>query len=691
MVATSEPALVSGPYNTLGYTPLSFRSTAVSLGTIDPISVQTDGIPLELMFLMYLSDRELQNLQHAANLPSRVELEAVDTTANHLAGPDENASAPRVSSFSPKDSATGVGVGSSLVLSFNEAIAKGTGHIEIRSGAATGPLVESFDAATSSRLTFSGSALTIDPTHALLGNTRYFVVLPSGSVKDTGGNPHAGINTFNFMTATSAPSAPSTAHAVSLVAPAQQQLIDALIGEYKWSDKGQTHTSITYSFPWSQGQSSFSGPNRSAYSKNNEPNASDRSELNSKQIAAAVHALGEWSNVANINFTQVNDNSTTAGSLRFAFSSAVDSQYWGWAYMPQPNWPSSGDIWINSKNGSDRHWGPGDANHEALLHEIGHALGLKHPFEGPVQLPSSIDHRLNTLMSYKDPANNVWPVAGEVNGEYGWLSYLVRPETPMVLDILAIQHLYGVNHHHRSGNDVYTFDPGRPFFKTIWDGGGTDTISVQNFSTDCKIDLRAGSYSSIKYVYPVNGNHGGAAVTYDGTDNLGIAFSCTLENAVGGSGNDRIMGNFAANDLQGGWGHDSIEGGAGNDSLRGGAGHDTLTGGWGQDSFVFDTVPHAATNKDTLIDFQSGTDTIVLSKSVMPALGRTGTLTADAFFASETAPQGSDSNDRVLYNTSTGTLFYDADGSGAISAIAIAVLGTPAPGSLQYSDIQIGA
>jgi len=81
----------------------------------------------------------------------------------------------------------------------------------------------------------------------------------------------------------------------------------------------------------------------------------------------------------------------------------------------------------------------------------------------------------------------------------------------------------------------------------------------------------------------------------------------------------------------------------------------------------------------------------VLSKSVMPALGRTGTLTADAFFASATAPQGSDSNDRVLYNTSTGTLFYDADGSGAISAIAIAVLGTPAPGSLQYSDIQIGA
>ena len=108
--------------------------------------------------------------------------------------------APIVSSFSPADGATGVAVGSSIVLTFSEAVVKGTGNIEIRTGSASGNLVESFNAASSSRLTFSGTTLSIDPTNDFASNTNYFVTFAAGTVKDAAGNSYAGISTYDFRT-----------------------------------------------------------------------------------------------------------------------------------------------------------------------------------------------------------------------------------------------------------------------------------------------------------------------------------------------------------------------------------------------------------------------------------------------------------------------------------------------------------
>jgi uncharacterized delta-60 repeat protein len=124
---------------------------------------------------------------------------------------------PAVSTFSPADAATSVDVGSNIVLTFSETIARGTGNIEIRSGSATGTLVESFDAATSTRLTLSGSMLSIDPTNNLSNSTQYFVLFPSGSVKDSAGNSYAGINTYDFTTA--APSVANVNAAPSFAPP----------------------------------------------------------------------------------------------------------------------------------------------------------------------------------------------------------------------------------------------------------------------------------------------------------------------------------------------------------------------------------------------------------------------------------------------------------------------------------------
>jgi Ca2+-binding RTX toxin-like protein len=126
---------------------------------------------------------------------------------------------------------------------------------------------------------------------------------------------------------------------------------------------------------------------------------------------------------------------------------------------------------------------------------------------------------------------------------------------------------------------------------------------------------------------------------------------------------------------------------AGNDTLEGGAGNDSLWSGAGNDWFVF---RHTGTaNADTLGDFAAGVDTIGLDNAVMTALGADGDFTATdgRFWAAPGANAGQDANDRVVYNTTTGQLYYDADGSGAGAAQLIATL-SGAPG-LTASDIAV--
>jgi methionine-rich copper-binding protein CopC len=110
-----------------------------------------------------------------------------------------DSSAPTTTAFSPSDTTVNVAVGDSIILTFSEAIQKGTGNIEIRQGSATGSLIESFSPA-SNRATISGSTLTIDPTNSLSNSTQYFVVLPTGVIRDLAGNNYAGTSIYDFAT-----------------------------------------------------------------------------------------------------------------------------------------------------------------------------------------------------------------------------------------------------------------------------------------------------------------------------------------------------------------------------------------------------------------------------------------------------------------------------------------------------------
>lgn len=106
--------------------------------------------------------------------------------------------APTVVSFTPGNHAIGVETGANIVLNFNEAIRRGSGIIQLRTSA--GMLVESFEIATSNRVSVSGSTLTIDPTATLADNTRYQVTSAAGTVLDLAGNAHGGIVGFDFTT-----------------------------------------------------------------------------------------------------------------------------------------------------------------------------------------------------------------------------------------------------------------------------------------------------------------------------------------------------------------------------------------------------------------------------------------------------------------------------------------------------------
>lgn len=145
-----------------------------------------------------------------------------------------------------------------------------------------------------------------------------------------------------------------------------------------------------------------------------------------------------------------------------------------------------------------------------------------------------------------------------------------------------------------------------------------------------------------------------------------------IRNVLTGWGADKITGDGLNNALSAGEGADTIDGGLGNDKISGGAGMDTLTGGLGNDFFVFDSAI-AADNVDRITDFSSADDRFDLDHLIFDVLPL-GTLKAADFQANATGT-ALDGSDRILYNTTSGAVLYDADGTGAGGAVQIASIG----------------
>lgn len=220
------------------------------------------------------------------------------------------------------------------------------------------------------------------------------------------------------------------------------------------------------------------------------------------------------------------------------------------------------------------------------------------------------------------------------------------------------------------GNDVYLVDNLGDLVSEVG-GNGLDTVR-STVNIDLAVAGRAAG--AIENVILL-----GRALNATGNafaNNLtGNAFNNRL---AGAAGNDVLNGGAGNDNLDGGIGVDRLIGGIGNDRLIGGIGADVLTGGLGIDTFVFN-APLSPVNADIVADFRPVDDRIELENGIMRGLGlRAGSL-ADNAFVSNATGKAMDALDRVIYNTKTGQLSYDADGIGAQKAVLLATfVGKPA-------------
>ncbi|WP_048441474.1 calcium-binding protein [Caenimonas sp. SL110] len=206
---------------------------------------------------------------------------------------------------------------------------------------------------------------------------------------------------------------------------------------------------------------------------------------------------------------------------------------------------------------------------------------------------------------------------------------------------------------------------GGPGADVMTGGNGDDTFYVDNAGDKALDSSSTGGFDTVI-----------ASVSYTIAANVeSLVLAGSALNGTGNASANTLAGNAGANVLSGMDGHDTIDGAGGDDTLAGGKGNDWLTGGQGADKFRFDTFPHATTNKDIVVDFVSGTDILQFKVSIFTKLGLAGVLDEAKFWSGAGVVKGHDTTDRIVYDTTTGTLYYDSDGSGIAAAIAVAVIG----------------
>ncbi|WP_342740105.1 matrixin family metalloprotease [Bradyrhizobium sp. B117] len=399
--------------------------------------------------------------------------------------------------------------------------------------------------------------------------------------------------------------------------------IDGLLAGTKWSG------TISYSFPTSS--STYANP----YSGVSEPTTSGFATAPTQMQAAINYAIALIKSYTGASITY---NGTGSADIMVAQSPAANPT--SYAYYPG-NYAAGGDIWFGTQYDYTQAK-LGNYYFTTALHELGHALGLKHSQEtggvANVAVPSAHDDSEYTVMSYRSYVGG--PLTGYTNEAYGY------PQTYMANDILALQTLYGANYNTQSGNTVYTWSPttGQEFingagqlapgggvggsanriYETVWDGNGVDTYDLSNYTTNLTINLNPGAssvFSTAQLAYLGNGHYASGNV-YNAYLYNGDARSY-IDNATGGSGNDTIIGNAIANVLKGGAGNDTITGGGGNDTIDGGTGTDTAaySGNLANYAVTYNATTQTFTIADQRAGSPDGTDTITNFESFQFADG----------------------------------------------------------------------
>lgn len=288
-------------------------------------------------------------------------------------------------------------------------------------------------------------------------------------------------------------------------------------------------------------------------------------------------ALTQWEGVANVFFAQTFDEDDAEIIERKETAATWDGSTTINGDHESPGPPPV----VGRFNTSRTSWNEfnlvagGSSMYSTMVHELGHALGLNHPHhddgEDAIDFPGvsdpydtgsfELNQRQFTIMSYNRPYTP--------SEAYGSVA------TPMAFDIAAIQALYGANTWVYGGNDTYELKGtnGRgTMIACIWDTGGIDQM-VYNGTRASIIDLRPATLFDFPggggYMSRVDGIFGGFTIAADFTNalaNSGLETGVVIENAMGGSNNDVIIGNAADNILWGRGGGDQLDGGIGTDT-----------------------------------------------------------------------------------------------------------------------------
>lgn len=255
-------------------------------------------------------------------------------------------------------------------------------------------------------------------------------------------------------------------------------------------------------------------------------------------------ALAHIESVLNVAFVEVTGSDDPDINVGKVYLPGAAAGYGGYSATYSGSTFTTIDSFVVYDNTIDLSSSP-----DLILHELGHAMGLKHPFESPA-LPDAFENNKFTIMSYTENPDNG-----------------LNADAMMLFDVFALQDIWGAAGY-KAGNTTYS-TPRTDTVDPVWDTGGTDIFDASSRTGDVTLNLKAGKFSS-----------------FDATDDVVITYGTVIENATGGAGNDKLVGNGTGNRLKGGGGNDTLKGGGGKDKLLGQAGADTLKGDKGKDKLL---------------------------------------------------------------------------------------------------------